>query len=337
MRRREFIGLIGAVTFAQSRGGNAQTVPDLPLVAIMAFFRDDDNTRQRIAALRSGLQDLGFVEDKNYSLAVRYAGGDANRVVPQVKELGSLNPRVFVTMGFGAGSGRLFPEIPLVFSGVAVDPVSLGWVQSYVHPGGMITGNVMNAVGGEETVTQKRIGLFKQLVPGLTRLGMIAPLPVLQGATATLARNEREALEKVAAQLGFELVFYGLNTLDDLDGAFAAGIRDDVSGFYISGEPVLSANISRVIPLVAASKKPSVGPYPLWGRSGLLMSYSTDPLDGFRHAGVYVAKILKGEKPGDLPIEQASKFILVVNQKTAKALGIEVPMSLLAIADEVIE
>ena len=337
MRRREFIGLIGALAFGQSREGFAQSALDLPLVAVLAYFKDGEFMRQRIGALRSGLQDFHLVEGKNYSLAVRYAEGDASRIAPQARELGSLNPRVFVTMGFGVGPDRLFPEIPLVFTGVAVDPVSLGWVQSYVHPGGMITGNVMNAVGGEETVTQKRIGLFKQLVPSLTRLGMIAPRPALQGGTAMLARIEREALEKVAAQLRFELVFYGLTTLDDLDGAFAAGIQDGVNGFYISGEPVLSANISRVIPLVAASQKPSVGPYPVWGRSGLLMSYSTDPLDGFRHAGVYVAKILKGEKPGDLPIEQASKFTLVINQKTAMGLGIVVPPTLLAVADEVIE
>jgi putative ABC transport system substrate-binding protein len=251
-------------------------------------------------------------------------------------ELAALNPRVFVTLGFGAGPNRVSPEIPLVFSGVAVDPVALGWVQSYVHPGGMITGNVMNAVGGEETLTQKRIGLFKQIVPGLTRLGMIAPVPT-QNRPATLVMKEKEALQKVAAQLGYEFVFYGFNTLDDLEGAFAAGLRDDVSAFYISGEPLLSANISRVIPLAAASGKPTVGPYPIWGRSGLLMSYSTDPVDGIRRAGAYVSRVLKGEKPGDLPIEQASKFTLVINQKTAKTLGIVVPPTLLALADEVIE
>jgi putative ABC transport system substrate-binding protein len=122
-----------------------------------------------------------------------------------------------------------------------------------------------------------------------------------------------------------------------MEGAFAAGLRDDVSAFYISGEPLLFANLSRVMSFVAASRKPSVAPYPEWGRSGLLMSYSTDPIDGFRRAGGYAAKILNGAKPGDLPIEQASKFTLVINLKTAKALGIEVPANLQALADEVIE
>jgi putative tryptophan/tyrosine transport system substrate-binding protein len=180
-------------------------------------------------------------------------------------------------------------------------------------------------------MTQKRIGLFKQLVPNLTRLGMIAS----EAAVAVL--KEKDALRKVATELGFELVHYSLKTIDDVEAAFAAGLRDDVSAFYISGEPLLIANLSRVMTFVTASRKPSVGPYPDWGRAGLLMSYAADPIDGVRHAGIYVAKILKGAKPGDLPIEQASKFTLVINQKTAKALGIVVPPTLLALADEVIE
>ena len=195
----------------------------------------------------------------------------------------------------------------------------------------MITGNVMNAVGGEETMVQKRIGLFKQLVPDLARLGVIA------SEEAITYLKEGDALRKVATELGFGLLHYRLKTVDDLESAFAAGLRDDVSAFYISGEPMLFTNLSRVMSLVTASRKPSVGPYPEWGRAGLLMSYSTDPLDRYRHAGAYAAKILNGAKPGDLPIEQASKFTLVINQKTAKALGIVVSPTLLALADEVIE
>jgi putative tryptophan/tyrosine transport system substrate-binding protein len=166
----------------------------------------------------------------------------------------------------------------------------------------------------------------------MARIGMIVPDP-----GNALAITEKDALRKVAAQFGFEFLHYGVATPDDLEGAFASGLRDDVSAFYISGEPLLIINISRVMQFVTASRKPSVGPYPEWARAGLLMSYSSDISDGFRHAGTYVAKILGGAKPGDLPIEQASKFIFSINLKTAKALGISVPPTLLALADEVIE
>jgi putative ABC transport system substrate-binding protein len=273
-------------------------------------------------------------------------------------ELGALNARVIVLPGWvmsespgvcteGAGSyggapiaryceathefRRSFPELPQVFCCIAADLVALGVVQSYVHPGGMLTGNVMNAVGGEETLAQKRIGLFKELVPNLVRLGMIGP------ANGVLAVQEKEALQKVAAQLGFEFVHYDINTIDDLESAFAAGLRDDVSAFFISGETLMGVNLLRVVNLVTASGKPSVGSFPDWGRAGLLMSYSTDLTDGMRHAGIYAGKILHGAKPGDLPIEQADKFTLVINLKTAKALGITVPSHLLALADEVVE
>jgi putative ABC transport system substrate-binding protein len=332
MRRREFIGLIGTAALSFPRPGFAQTKTDLPVVALLLPTADNTHGKTRIAALRKGLQEAGFVDGTNYSLAVRFLEGDFNRVPELARELGALNPRVFVTVGFAGGPmRRSFPDIPLVFTAVAADPIALGLAESYAHPGGMITGNVMNAVGGEETMTQKRIGLFKQIVPNLTRLGMIAS----EFAVAVL--KEKDALRKVATELGFELVHYSLETIDDVEAAFAAGLRDDVSAFYISGEPMLIANLSRVISSVTASRKPSVGPYPDWGRAGLLMSYATDPIEGVRHAGIYVGMILKGAKLGDLPIEQASKFTLVINQKTAKALGIVVPPNLLALADEVIE
>ena len=333
MKRRKFIGLIGATALNFPRSIYAQTKTAMPVVGLLMPFKSDNPlAKDRITALRRGLQEEGFIEGTNYSLSARFAEGDFNRLSQLAKELGALNPRVIVVIGFGIDAVRRpFPEQPLVFTGIAADPIALGLAQSYVHPGGMITGNVMNAVGGEETMTQKRIGLFKQLLPSLTRLGMIAP------ANGVLAREEKEALQKVAAQLDFEFVLYGLNTLDDLESAIAAGLRDDVSAFYISQEALMASNMSRVVSLVTASGKPSVGPTPYWGRAGLLMSYATDPIDGVRHAGIYAGKILHGAKPGDLPIEQASKFTLVINLKTAKALGIAVPQTLLSLADEVIE
>ena len=333
MQRREFIGLMGGAALSFPRPGYAQTKTDLPVVGLLIPAKlDTSRAKDRIADLRKGLQEGGLIEGTNYSLAVRSTEGDLNRVPLILRELAALTPRVFVVVGSGIDlTRRSFPEIPLVFTAIAADPIALGWAQSYVHPGGMITGNVMNAVGGEETMTQKRIGLFKQLVPDLKRLGMIAS----DVALATM--KEKDALRKVAADFGFELVHYGFKTIDDLEGVFAASLRDDVSAFYISGEPLLAGNLPRVMASVTTSRKPSVGTYPDWGRNGLLMSYATDPLDGVRKAGVYAAKILKGAKPGDLPIEQASKFTLVINQKTAKALGIVVPPTLLALADEVIE
>lgn len=322
-----------------SRRGYGQTKTNMPLVALMLIFRSDSAAaKERTDALRKGLQEEGFVEGANYSLVLRFAEGDFSRLPQLARELDALNPRVFVTVGFGVHPDRRpSPQIPLVFCNVAVDVVAAGWVQSYTHPGGMITGNVMNAVGGEETVTQKRIELFKQLVPGLTRIGMIAPVQGSQTGPTSLAVKEKDALQRVAAQLDYELVFYGLNSIDDLESAFAAGLRDDVSAFYVSGEPMMISNLPRVMTSVVASRKPSVGPYPDWARAGLLMSYATDTNDGVRRAGIYTAKILKGAKPGDLPIEQASKFTFAINQKTATALGIVVPPTLLALADEVIE
>ena len=333
MRRRRCIGLIGTAAFSFLRPGLAKANTGLPLVGVLLTLKSDDElARQRVAAIHRGLQDVGLVEGTNYSLVVRFAEGDLSRWPSLVTELGALNPRLIIVGGYGASlTHGLLPQIPLVFTAFAIDPIKAGYAKSYAHPGGMLTGNVMNAAGGEETVTQKRIQLFKQIVPNLTRLGMIAPEP------GYVALREEEALQKISAQIGFELKHYGVRTPDDLEGAFASGRRDNVSAFYIPSEPLLSSNMSRVIAFAEASGKATVGSFPDWGRAGLLMSYSTDLLDGFRHAGIYAAKILNGATPGDLPIEQASKFIMVVNQKTAGKLGIVIPPAVLALADEVIE
>jgi putative tryptophan/tyrosine transport system substrate-binding protein len=331
MQRRDFLGLIGATALSIPRPGYTQTKTNMPLVGLLVL---QEHHKDRIAAFQKGLQEEGFTEGTNYSLAVRFSEGDMRRYPRLAKELGALNARVIVAMGslYGMGEFRqAFPGLPLVFTAIAADLVKLGAVQSYAHPGGMLTGNVMNAIGGEETMAQKRIGLLKELVPHLMRIGMIAP------ANGVLAKEEEDALQKVAAELGFEVVRYDLNTIDDLESAFAAGRRDDVSAFYIAGEPFMTANLPRVMSFVTASGKPSVAHAPDWGRAGVLMSYSTDLLDGARHAGIYAGKILHGAKPGDLPIEQASKFVLVINLKTAKALGLTVPANVLALADEVIE
>ena len=330
MRRRDFITLVGGAVAAWPPAALAKKAP-LPLVGVL-FPGTQESNKDRLVALRAGLLEAGLVEGSQYALATRFGDGDFSRLPQLAKELAALKPGVMVASANAVGVVRkLLPEAPLVFTGFAADPVKLGLVQSYTRPGGIITGNVMNAIGGEESLTEKRIGFFREMVPNLTRLGMIGV------ANGPLSIEEESALRKASDHFGFTLVQYALQSIDDIDEAFSSGMRDGVSAFYISGEPLLYTNIKRVMALVAASGKPSVGVYPEWGRTGLLMSYSSDLSDGFRHAGIYAARIIQGTKAGDLPIEQASKFTLVVNTRTAKQLGINVPQTLLTLADEVIE
>lgn len=335
MNRRDFIKLVGATAFSGSHAAFAQTA-GLPVVGVLVpFNEDDDYNSERMNAIRKGLQDGGFIEGRNCVLAIRYTGGNSDRVPSAVKELAALGPRVVIILASGAVvTNSLYPQLPIVITSVAADLINLGLAKNYARPGGMVTGNVQNAVGGEESVIQKRISLFKELVPDLKRLALIA----LDIAAERL--SEKVALEKMATHFGYEFKHYRLDQNDaerGLQSAFEAGRRDDVNAFYISGHPFMVANRSSVLRFASAAGKPTVGAYSIWGRSRLLMSYSVDVLDQTRQAGTYAARILKGEKPGDLPIEQAKKFSLVVNLKTAKMLGITAPPNLLALADEVIE
>jgi len=329
MTRREFLKLSGIVTVAVPWPAFAQK--DLPLVAVLVPGTAD-LARSRVDVIRKGMQEASLTEGVNYAFALRFADGVFDRLPGLALELAALKPRVIIASAAAAVAvHKAIPDVPLVFTSYAADPIKAGFAESYVHPGGNTTGNVMNAVGGEEALTQKRMGLFKELVPGLTRLGFIGT------ATSTLAIAELNALRSVAGYFGFEIVHHAIRGLDDIESAVASSKSDGVDALYISGEPLLYNNMAKVLPFARASGKPTVGTYPDWGRAGLLMSYSADLLDDFRRAGIYAAKILGGEKPGDLPIEQASKFTLVVNARTAKQLGINVPPTLLTLADEVID
>jgi putative tryptophan/tyrosine transport system substrate-binding protein len=270
-----------------------------------------------------------LVEGANFILAARFAGGVRERLPGFILELGSLKPRVIVSAGISAVVKQLLPDTPHVFTGIGVDPVKLGLVDSYARPGGHTTGNVLIPAGADKSMTLKRIELFRQLQPNFRRLGFLGT------GTTMLAVDELDALRSIAGGIGFEVVHHPMKTIDDIDTALAAGDKDGVDALYLSGEPLLITNLARVVQVVAASGKPAVATYPDFGRAGILMSYSADLLDGFRRAGIYVARILRGEDPANLPVEQASKFLLIVNAKAAKQLGIRVPPMLLA--DEVNE
>ena len=331
MKRREFIGLIGgAVAWNLGSAAYSQTKVKLPLVGVF-IPGSADQLKDRLVGLRRGLSEAGLIDDKNYAIAARFADGDPSRIPALIRELGDLRPAVIVVAAYANTAQRILPEMPLVFTSYAADPIESGLAQSYTRPGGLVTGNVMNAIGGEETLAAKRMSIFGELVPNVTRVGMLRP------SAGLLLEKEWNALTKVGAQLGFEVSSYTLKSIDDLEEAIAKGLREDVSAFCLSGEPLLNTNKSRVASALSKAGRPTVGPYSELTRAGILMSYSSDIDDGFRHAGTYVAKILGGSKPGDLPIQQASKFFFAINLKTAKALGIAVPARLLALADEVIE
>lgn len=332
MDRRKFVQLAGGAAIAWPLHALAQQAAGLPLVAVLSPATEESAVK-RVAALRDGLKQAGLIEGTHYALAVRFANGDMPQLPRLAKELDALGPTVFVAAANAAlVVHQQTPNIPLVFTGVAADVIALGWAESYARPGGMITGNVQNAIGGEEAITTKRIGLFKELVPNLTRLGMI-------GFATNTSNLEHNGLQKASSQLDFKVLRYDLPrpSLDGLDDAVSAGLRDDVSAFYISGYFVIFGHIPQVVASVAKSGRPICGVYPEFARAGCLMSYSVDLEHGFRLSGIQVAKILRGTKPGDLPIEQADKFSLVVNLKAAKALGVTVPDKLVTIADELIE
>src|SRR4051794_27923027 len=331
MKRREFIGLIGGAA-AWPLAAGAQQPANLPLVAVIVASTEQI-ANARAASIREGLKQAGLIEGKDYVLTLRFLDGDYARLPEIVKELDALKPRVYVTVAGGPKPiHRLVPNAPVVFTAIAIDPVAYGWIESYARPGGMTTGNVQNAIGGLESLMSKQFQFFKELVPNLTRLGFIGLTDL-----AVQFPVERAAVQKAAQQVGFAVSMYEVPTLADVESAIASGQRDDVSAFFLSLDPRLAARLPQIVASLAKTGKPAFGPTPFWTRGGLLMSYYTDIDDQTRRAGGLAAKILRGAKPGDLPIEQADKFTLIINLKTAKQLGITVPPALLAQADEVIE
>lgn len=308
-----------------------------PLVAVL-FAGPEAVIASRLASIRNGMKAEGLVEGRDYVLDARFANGDVTRLPELARQQDALEPKVFIAAASAAPVvHELLPGRPLVFTAIAIDPIGFGFASSYTHPGGMATGNVMNAIGGEETLTAKRLELFRELVPNIKRLGMIgvAEIPGIQ--RGLLAKQEADALLRLSGQFGYSFESYPIRTIDEFASALSKATADGVEAFYVSGDPLFGTNQPRVMPHLLATGKPTLGVFPEWGRAGLLLTYSTDLADGFHRAGAYAARIIRGAKPGDLPIEQASKFTLVINLKTAKQLGISVPPTLVSLADEVIE
>jgi len=328
MRRRDFITLLGGATVAWPRAARAQQ-PALPVVG---FIRDGsaDASARLAAAFRKGLNEKGYVEGQNVTVEYHWLEGQYDRLPALVADLVRRQVAVIATPGNvpSVAAKAATATIPIVF-GVGGDPVEFGLVASLARPGGNATG--INFFVGE--VAGKRLRLLHDLVPKAVRIAVLLN-PANANVTETTLRDVREAAPIIGLQIQTTL---NASTPGEIDGAFATLARERPDAlfvapdaFFVSQRAQLAALTARQqIPATYSARDPVV--------AGGLMSYGSDLAEMFHQVGVYTGSILKGAKPAELPVLQSTKFDFVINLKTARALGIEVPSTLLLIADEVIE
>ena len=326
MRRRNFITLLGGAAAAWPLAARAQQPERMRRIgALMYLAADDPDSPALVAAFARGLQELGWIEGRNIQIDYRWGGGDLDRVRRYAAELVALAPDVIlVTSGSAlAALQNATRTVPIVFASVS-DPVGAGYVASLARPGGNTTGFTLF----EYSISGKWLELLKQLAPGMTRAAVIRD-PSITSGTGQFA-----AIQAVAPPLGVELT--------PIDARDAGGIEHTIAGFtggglIVTASPSAFLRRELIIAAVARHRLPAVYPIRLYVANGGLISYGPDEIEQHRRAASYIDRILKGERPADLAVQHPTKYDLVINLKTAKALGIEVPPSLLARADEVIE
>jgi putative tryptophan/tyrosine transport system substrate-binding protein len=327
MNRREFITLLGGAAVAWPIAAQAQQSA-MPVIGFLDP-RSPDAMTERLRGFRQGLRDTGHVEGENVAIEYRWAENQMDRLSALAADLVSRRVAVIVA---GAGITASVVKtatmtIPIVFL-VAEDPVRLGLVASLARPGGNLTGiNFFNA-----ELTAKRLELLRELVPGAVRVAVIVNPAGGGDAEATL-----RDVEPAARTMGLQLHVLNASTSREIDEAFATFGSERPDAVFVSLDPFLNSRRAQLVNLAARHAVPASFSNRDFAEIGGLMSYGTNIADSFRQIGVYVGRILKGAKPSDLPVVQASKFELVINHQTARMLGITVPPTLLAAADEVIE
>ena len=329
MKRREFITLVGGAAAAWPLAARAQQRERMRRIGVLTTLAADDaEAMARLAAFLQALQQLGWTDNRNVHIDYRWGAGEPERIRRNAAEMAALAPDVILANGT-AGVGPLLQAtrtVPIVFVQVS-DPVGAGYVASLARPGGNATGFTLFEYG----MGGKWLELLKQIAPSVTRA------VVLRDPTQPTGIAQLAAMHSVAPSLGVEVSPVGLRDPDEIERGVAAFARGANGGLIVTAGALSLVHRDPIIALAARHRLPAVYPYRIFIASGGLMSYGTDSTDSYRRAAGYVDRILKGEKAADLPVQQPTKFDLVLNLKTAKALGLEISPTLLARADEVIE
>ena len=329
MRRREFITLVGGVATAWPLAARAQQPERMRRIGVLLPGTSDDAEYQtRQATFLRALQQLGWSDGRNVLIDTRWAAGDANLIRKYVAELIALAPDVILTSG-SATMGPLLQAtrtVPIVFTTV-LDPVGAGFVDSLSQPGGNATGFIAFEYG----LSAKWLELLKQIEPSLTRVGILRDPAIAAGI------GQFAAIQSVAPSFGVELRPIDVREVGEIERAITVFARFSKSGLIVTASSGALIHGNQIITLAARHKLPAVYADRHFVTGGGLISYGPDRVDQYGRAAAYVDRILKGEKPADLPVQTPTKYELAINLKTAKALGLAVPPSLVARADKVIE
>jgi ABC-type uncharacterized transport system substrate-binding protein len=332
MRRREFMALLGGAAAVPSIlrpvAGHAQQPARVRRIGVLVNISEGDSAGQAfVAAFRQKLQELGWVEGRNARIDIRWGGGDRQRYRRYAAELVALAPDVILaaTSAVVEEVQQASASVPIVFVGV-IDPIGSGLIASMARPGGNATGFTIF----EYAISAKWLELLKEIAPRVTRAA------VLRDATVASGIGQFAAVQAVAP-LDMELSTIGLRNAGEVEQAIAAFAREPNGGLIVTASGFNANHAGLIATLAARNNLPSVAPFRYFASAGGLISYGPDYADGYRRAAQYVDRVLKGEKPADLPVQAPTRYELVINLKTAKALGLAVPPMLLGRADDVIE
>jgi putative ABC transport system substrate-binding protein len=328
MKRRAFI-LLGGAAVAWPLAARAQQGERMRRVGVlMNLTADDPEASDRVTAFAQGLQQLGWTAGHNVRIDYRWGAVDGDRSRRYAAELVALAPDVILASGVPVVTALLQATrtVPIVFTQVP-DPVSDGFVETLARPGGNTTGFTTFEYG----MSAKWLELLKEIAPRVTRAAILRDLGIAAGS------GQLGAIQAVAPSLGMELSPVGLRDAGEVERAVTAFARGSNGGLIVTGSTAAVVHRELIIMLAARHRLPAVYPFRYYVNSGGLISYGPDSIDPYRRAALYVDRILKGEKPADLPVQAPTKYELVVNLKTAKTLGLEIPTTVLARADEVIE